>query len=74
MIPSLMAAALSSKEVADHVRSFAAPMPAREISLVYRRDYWKQNVVAAVKKSILENIPTEVETQKSKKIEVLEAC
>ena len=74
MIPALMAANLPPKELHDRVRAFHAPMPAREISLVYRRDFWKQNLVASVKKSILENLPPQVELVKSKKIQVLEVC
>jgi LysR family hydrogen peroxide-inducible transcriptional activator len=74
MIPSLMAMNLSPKEIGDQVRSFRAPIPSREISLVYRRDYWKQHLVSALKQSILDCLPAQVELQKSKRIQVLEAC
>jgi len=74
MIPSLMSANLNAKEIADHVRPFASPAPAREISLVYRRDYWKESILRAVKASVLENLPKAVDKQKSAKLQVLEAC
>lgn len=74
MIPSLMAMNLSPQERSDQIRNFRSPVPAREISLVYRRDYWKQHLVSALKRSVLERLPSQVETRKSKRIQVLEAC
>jgi LysR family hydrogen peroxide-inducible transcriptional activator len=74
MIPSLMAMNLSHKEMGEQVRTFRTPVPAREISLVYRRDYWKQHLVSALKQTILDCLPSQVALQKSKKIQVLEAC
>jgi LysR family hydrogen peroxide-inducible transcriptional activator len=74
LIPAGMAMGLSREEIAAQVRNFKSPAPAREISLVFRRDYWKQHLISALKLSILESLPRDLDRQKSKGIQVLSVC
>jgi LysR family hydrogen peroxide-inducible transcriptional activator len=53
------------------IRSFSAPAPSREISLVYHRDQYKQAVLSALSEEILRHLPKELPLQKTKKIDVI---
>jgi len=74
LIPAMMASFLGKEERKAHVRSFATPTPAREISLVYRRDHWKVTLAKALRQTILESLPPEVSKQKKPTLHVLELC
>lgn len=74
MIPSLMSRQLSEAERKRHVRAFRAPAPAREVSLVCRRDQWKESLVKALRESVLAALPGEVKRHKDRSVSVLEIC
>jgi LysR family hydrogen peroxide-inducible transcriptional activator len=74
MIPALMAAALSPKEFESQVRPFRAPVPAREVSLVYRRDHWKVDMIEAIQRTIQAALPAHVVREKPGQHQVLEIC
>lgn len=56
LLPGLMAVSLEGKDK-SLLRPFQAPVPAREISFVYRRDHWKQSIIKALKETILSSLP-----------------
>ena len=59
-IPWLLGATLSKIEIQNHVREFEKPVPTREISLIYRRNQWKLDILQALEKTLLEKIPMEL--------------
>lgn len=74
LIPAFMTSYMGDAEVWAHVRAFAPPEPAREISLVCRRGHWKQSITRALKESILRTLPEGMRTRPGRKLEVLEIC
>jgi LysR family hydrogen peroxide-inducible transcriptional activator len=74
LIPGLMLEAISAPERKAQVRPFKAPVPSREISLIYRRDHWKLDYIAALEKSISASLPEDLPKAKSGKMNVLEVC
>lgn len=57
LVPELFVETLSESEKREYVREFEKPYPAREVSLVYRRDQWKGDVLDALAASIVERLP-----------------
>jgi LysR family hydrogen peroxide-inducible transcriptional activator len=74
LIPAFMISSMSSAEISAHIRPFSQPIPAREISLVTRRDLWKKKIAEGICKSILLNLPREVYKEKNNALEVLDVC
>ena len=74
LIPELLATRMSSAEVRAHVRPFAAPVPTREISFVYRRDHWKLEIIDALEKAVTKSLPEYVSTKRRKDLLVMEIC
>ena len=68
MLPALMA-----EEITDQgrLRSFRAPVPAREVSFVYRRDHWKLDVIRAIENCVLESLPESLRGKARKGLAVL---
>ncbi len=60
LMPQLFVNALPLAERKSCVRDFESPRPNREISLVYRRDQWKAEVLGAIERTVKQNIPEEV--------------
>jgi LysR family hydrogen peroxide-inducible transcriptional activator len=50
---------------------FEKPVPAREIGLVYRREHYKSELIAAIGDAIAECIPLELKKIKQKDLDVL---
>jgi LysR family hydrogen peroxide-inducible transcriptional activator len=57
LVPALFVETLSESERRDYVREFERPSPAREVSLVYRRDQWKGDVLKSLESTILAQLP-----------------
>ena len=72
LLPALMALSLRKDEQTAHIRPFKAPVPTREISLIYRRDHWKLAVIRAIEETIASNLPAEINDRISKTHKVLE--
>lgn len=60
LIPWLLGLTLSPAERQNHVREFEKPIPTREISLIYRRNQWKLDILQALEKTLLEKTPAEL--------------
>lgn len=60
LIPHLFRKTFSDKEADETIREFAPPVPLREISLVFRREQWKQDVLEALRTSIQATLPPEL--------------
>jgi LysR family hydrogen peroxide-inducible transcriptional activator len=61
LIPQLFANTLPENEKKHLVKEFEQPVPSREISLVYRRDQWKADIIFAIEKVLLANLPPELQ-------------
>lgn len=71
LVPALFVDTLSETEKRDFIREFEKPAPAREISLVYRRDQWKSDILNVLQSTILKSIPTGMEKRDPKRLVVL---
>jgi LysR family transcriptional regulator, hydrogen peroxide-inducible genes activator len=74
LIPAFMTSYMTESEVKAHVRSFASPEPARQISLVSRRGHWKSAITKALRDSIARTLPEAVRKAAPRKLEVLDLC
>lgn len=57
LVPALFVESLSEAEKRDYVREFEKPVPSREISLIFRRDQWKSDMLTALENTIRERLP-----------------
>ncbi len=57
ILPSTLVQHLSAEERRRYVRPFTNPVPVREISLVYHHNQWKLDLLQALQKTILQNLP-----------------
>ncbi len=71
LVPRLFVETLSEPEKKDYVREFEKPIPTREVSLVYRRDQWKSDVLNALEESIREGLPEQLKKHNLKQMEIL---
>lgn len=53
------------------VRPFKAPVPTREVSIVYGRNFYKEKIIDALEKVILESLPSELLSYKNKEISIV---
>lgn len=61
-----------SRSVREHqVKTFKAPSPSREVSLVYKRKVWKHDLLEVLEKSISDGLPKDL-PRKPTKVDVLE--
>lgn len=72
LVPALFVETLSEAEKRDYVREFERPVPTREISLVYRRDQWKSDILKALQEAIVKNLPEGLTTYDAKRQAVLD--
>jgi LysR family hydrogen peroxide-inducible transcriptional activator len=71
LVPALFVESLSESEKRDYVRPFESPVPTREVSLVYRRDQWKSDILAALEEGIRKKLPAELREHDPKRQEIL---
>jgi LysR family hydrogen peroxide-inducible transcriptional activator len=71
LVPALFVENLTEAEKRDYVREFEKPQPAREVSLVYRRDQWKKDVLKALEDTIRKRLPEGLAGADPKRVEVL---
>lgn len=67
VLPASQVHNLSSEEKEKYVRNFKAPVPTREISLIYRKDQWKLDIIGAIEASIMGSIPKDLKNTVNKK-------
>jgi LysR family transcriptional regulator, hydrogen peroxide-inducible genes activator len=71
LVPRLFVETLSESEKRDYVREFEKPVPSREVSLVFRRDQWKQDLLKALQDTIAKRLPADLKLSDPKKQMVL---
>lgn len=72
LLPELALGSLTKKEQEHNTKRFKTPIPTREISLVHSRSFLKQDILDAIEKEIIENLPKEIKSLKRDKIEIVE--
>ncbi|QPJ63696.1 MAG: LysR family transcriptional regulator [Candidatus Nitronauta litoralis] len=65
LLPSLAILGMSATEKKKKVRYFKAPIPTREVSLVYSRSFLKKSIIDALHNAISCSIPTELTKAKA---------
>ena len=53
------------------VRPFKAPVPTREVSIVYSRNFYKEKIIDALENMILKTIPKEIKSLKNEEIRIV---
>lgn len=53
------------------VRAFKAPVPTREVSIIYGRNFYKEKIIDALEKIILETIPKELKSYKVNEVSIV---
>ena len=71
LVPALFVESLSEAEKRDFVRPFESPVPTREVSLIYRRDQWKSDILNALSESVAKKLPPELQNFDAKRQEIL---
>ncbi|NDC39834.1 MAG: hydrogen peroxide-inducible genes activator [Proteobacteria bacterium] len=70
LVPQLATRSLS-KSRREHLKSFARPVPSREVSLVYRRTQYKQPILEALASQVQDALPADLPRERQKGIEVV---
>ncbi|PIP94909.1 MAG: DNA-binding transcriptional regulator OxyR [Bdellovibrio sp. CG12_big_fil_rev_8_21_14_0_65_39_13] len=70
LLPQLATDQLSTA-AKKQLRPFQAPIPTREVSLVYSRSFLKEKIVNALEKTIIEALPIEMRNLKGKQFDVV---
>lgn len=71
LLPLLVADSVSGRRFPGSVIPFVRPEPVREVSLIYRRGYLKQQLMQHVRTTIEEHLPVSLPRQKAKTFRVL---
>lgn len=71
LVPALFVETLSEAEKRDYVREFERPQPVREVSLIYRRDQWKSDILEALASTIIKGLPPELRKESTRKQQVI---
>ena len=72
LLPELATIHLSEMEKQKNLRKFKAPIPTREVSLVYSRSFLKQDIVDVIEREILNKLPKSIRSLKREKISVID--
>ena len=67
ILPELALTDMSEKQL-DKVRYFKTPEPAREVSIVIQRNFFKRRMIEALKNEILDFLPKRLKSRKKKEI------
>jgi LysR family hydrogen peroxide-inducible transcriptional activator len=73
LVPGLFVETLTEAEKREYVRELEKPVPTREVSLVYRRDQWKSDILDALAETIVKSLPDGLSRFDPKRQEVLSA-
>lgn len=60
LVPWTFVRVLSAEEQKENTRRFFAPVPLREVSLVYSREQWKKELIDALRSSIVSSLPADI--------------
>ena len=72
LLPELATLCLPEQEKKDNLRKFKQPIPTREVSLVHSRSFLKQDIIEALQKEIIGNLPKGIKSLKREQISVID--
>lgn len=72
LLPELATLNLSTKEKSENLKKFVNPVPTREVSLVHSRSFLKEDIIGALTKEIVSNIPKGLKSLKRENVEVID--
>lgn len=72
LLPFLATEYLSEQENKNHIRKFQKPVPTREVGLIHSRSFLGEAIIEALEQEIVENIPKNLKSLKSKEIQVID--
>ena len=67
LLPSLAIWGMSASEQKKKVRFFKSPVPIREVSVVYSRNYLKKSIIEVLHKEVVSALPRELKKSKAMK-------
>ena len=71
LLPALASTRIS-KSHESGLKEIKSPIPTREISLVYRRSQYKQNIIRAINESIKAHLPKEVFAKRTNNMSIIQ--
>lgn len=71
LLPALASTRVLKSKSAS-VKAIHSPIPTREISIVFRRSQYKQNIIKALTGSIKDNLPKEVFAKRSSELSIIQ--
>ena len=60
LVPRLFVETLPDHEKKELIKEFETPKPSRQVSLVYRQGHWKTDILNALEKVIIKNLPKSI--------------
>ena len=72
LFPKLYQSQLEESEIDTQTRLFIPPIPTREISLVYMRHQWKQDILGALEQAVIDSLPPEIPRKCTKNMLVMD--
>ena len=72
LLPQMAVDEMEGKTAAPCIKPFRAPVPTREVSLVYNRSFLKETIINALEKSIIDNLPGHIRSLKKQQVQVVD--
>ena len=71
LVPALFVETLSEAERRECVREIERPTPVREVSLIYRKDHWKKDILESLAQTITKQLPARLRDLDPRRQEVI---
>lgn len=71
LLPYLATLKLNAVNKRDCLREFIAPVPTREVSLIHSRVFLKEDIILAMEKTIIKNLPNELSSKKKENFTIV---
>ena len=72
LLPELALSDLGAEEKKQLIRKFKKPVPTREVSLVHSRSFLKENIIGALEKTVIDELPSHIGSLKKKDIDLVD--
>lgn len=72
LLPYLATAQLQEKEKKEMLKPFHNQIPTREVSLVYSRSFFKQEIIDSLEQEIIRGLPKEISSRKNNTFEIID--
>lgn len=72
LLPELATMNLPKEELENNIIKFKKPVPTREVSLVHSRTFLKQDIIDALEKEIILNLPRNIKSLKRDQLDIID--